>query len=173
MPRKQISTEETKAVNKEKSSQNSIKPAKQVKIRPKTKQKEISIAKVESGQSDNTLQQTPAAVQKNTTSQKQISRSAIQFVAAMNYLIFFFGFCACRHEPYARFHQNQALWMWIIVTVLYLGFAFIPTVNVIAIPFVIMIHIIWVIAGVSTALRGRAYSVPVVGKIKIVDWEKV
>ena len=173
MQNKQLSTKETKAVNKEKTSQNSVKPARQVKIKPKTKQKEISIAKVEQKRGDDVLVQTPTAVQKTTTGSRQVSRVAIQFVAAMNYLIFFFGFCACRHEPFARFHQNQALWMWIIVAVLYLGFAFIPTVNAIVIPFVIMIHIMWVIAGVSTALRGRAYSVPLVGKIKIIDWEKV
>ncbi len=172
MSKNEIREPSKSAVNKQKTAQNTQKPAKNVNIKIKTKTHESSVVTVEDGVSKNVPTNTKET-QHTAQNYKQVSRSKILFVSAMNYLIFFLGFCVCRHEPFARFHQNQALWMWIIVTILYLSFAFIPGVNRIAIPFVIMIHILWVIAGIGTALRGRAYAVPLVGKIKIVDWEKV
>ncbi len=172
MPKNEIQDSKENAVNKQKTAQNLSKPAKDVKLKAKTKKTEIAQVSIEQPQEDE-IQNKSEAKQNDAKIHKQSSRSAILFVSAMNYLVFFFGFCACRNEPFARFHQNQALWMWIIITILYLSFAFIPGVNKVAIPFVIMLHILWVIAGVCSALRGRAYSVPLVGKIKIVDWEKV
>lgn len=172
MPKKQVQNIEKTASVEEKSAQNLKMSTKSVTLRTKSKNTSKP-AKVGKQSTECSSIATPVAVQKNTTNQKQVSRSTILFVASMNYLVFFAGFCACRHEPFARFHQNQALWMWIIVIILYLSFAFIPGVNRIAIPFVIMLHILWIFAGVGTALRGRAYAVPIVGKIRIIDWEKV
>lgn len=166
MPRKQSSKPKTIPLIKEKSSQKTTRPARNVIFKASIRQKSCRIDFA------NSIGTKESAVTQNDGT-KQKSRAVIQFVAAMNYLIFFFGFCVCRHEPFARFHHNQALWMWIIVSILYLAFAFIPTVNKIAIPFVIMLHIIWMFAGVGTALKGRAYHIPLVGKIKIIDWEKV
>lgn len=155
---KQISSHEQKLEQiEDNSAQNQIQPARNVDIKAKTKKSasiESAVCKVQKGGG-------------------QVSRSTIQFVASMNYIVFFFGFLACRHEPFARYHHNQALWLWIIAAVLYLSFAFIPGINVIALPFVIMLHLMGVIAGVSTALRGRAFCIPVLGKVRIIDWEKI
>jgi len=150
---------------KDKTSQKSVRPAKNVKTYTKTTPEQDSAETVV----EQNIQEPRQKDKKN----RVYSRSFIQFVSAMNYIIFFFGFCVCRDEPFARFHHNQALLMWITVTILYLSFAFIPAVNMIAIPFVIMFHILWMFAGIASALHGRAFSVPLLSKIKIIDWEKV
>lgn len=156
MPKQANRTVQPTAKNREKTAQNHLQPAKNVSLKPKNR-----------GKSDITVAAAP------TAPARQLSRSTIKFVAAMNYLVFFVGFCACRHEPFARYHHNQALWLWIVAAVLYLGFGFIPGVNIVALPFVIMLHVMGIITGVSTALHGRIFTIPLLGKIKIIDWEKV
>lgn len=168
MPKHAKTKERETAENKEKYSQNQAEPAKNTQLKTKSKNREENSAGL--GQEP---EGQPQLQPKTADKTKQLSRSTIQFVSAMNYLVFFVGFCACRHEPFARYHHNQALWLWIIATVLYLGFGFIPNVNIVALPFVIMLHVMGVITGVSTALRGRIFTIPLLGKIKIIDWEKV
>ncbi len=168
MPKQANRTVQPTAKNREKTAQNHLQPAKNVSLKPKNR-----------GKSDITVAAAQVATDKTkraaapTAPARQLSRSTIKFVAAMNYLVFFVGFCACRHEPFERYHHNQALWLWIVAAVLYLGFGFIPGVNIVALPFVIMLHVMGIITGVSTALHGRIFTIPLLGKIKIIDWEKV
>lgn len=172
MPKHQEQDLKKNAVFEENSAQNEKNSTKTAKLKTKTQREVAPLLPAESDTETQT-QPAPIVIQKKAENHKQVSRSTILFVASMNYILFFMGFCACQHEPFARFHQNQALWMWIIMAILYLSFAFIPGVNRVAIPFVIMLHILWMFAGIGTALRGRAYPVPIFGKIKIIDWEKV
>lgn len=103
--------------------------------------------------------------------EKTYSRSSIIFVSALSYLIFFLPFLVCRDEPFARFHLNQALLLWIFMGALYLIFGFIPTVNLIALPFILMFHLLGILVGINYAARGKAKPLPIIGRIKLVKWE--
>ncbi len=108
----------------------------------------------------------------SATREKVYSKSTILLVSALSYVIFFLPFLVCKNEPFARFHLNQALLLWITFVILYLAFMFIPNVNIIVLPFIIMLHLLGIIAGVNSALRGIARKLPLIGRIKIINWEK-
>ena len=82
--------------------------------------------------------------------------------------IFFF-----RKEPFALFHYNQAIVLWITIIVLMLAVAFVPAINMVAIPLVIMFHILGIIVGMNYSFRGKAKPLPLIGKIKIIQWDKI
>ena len=54
----------------------------------------------------------------------------------------------------------------------YLIFAFIPNVNIVAIPVICMFHILGIMVGVAYAVRGRAKHLPLIGRITIIKWER-
>ncbi len=105
-------------------------------------------------------------------SEKVYDRSTITLVASMAYLVPVLPFFVCKEEPYARFHHNQALLVWILAAVLYLAFAFIPNVNIVAIPVIIMFHLLAVIAGMSAAAHAKARKL-LFFDIRIINWEKL
>ena len=115
------------------------------------------------------------ATQKTSTPKKKASklhsRNTILAVSALAYLIFFLPFIFCREEPFAKYHLNQALVLWIFAIALYLIFAFIPNVNIIVIPIICMFHILGIIIGISYAVRGKAKHLPLIGRITIIKWE--
>lgn len=110
---------------------------------------------------------------KSVSKNKTYSRGFIVTISALGYILFFLPLIFCRKEPYARFHLNQSIVLLIFVGILYLSFAFIPNVNRIAIPLVILIHLLAILIGMSNASKGRAKIYPVIGRIKIIKWNKI
>lgn len=100
------------------------------------------------------------------------TKAQIITVSALGYLLIFLPFIFCREEPFARYHLNQALVLWIFAVPLYLIFAFIPNVNIIAIPIICMFHILGIMIGFAYAVRGRAKHLPLIGRITIIKWER-
>lgn len=114
----------------------------------------------------------------NDTFDKDVSKSyinnskpVIELVACLSYLLFFLPLIFCKKEPFARFHANQSLLLWITMAVLYLAFAFIPNVNVWAIPVIVIFHIIGVFWGMYGSAHGRAKTLPLIGKFTIIKWK--
>ena len=99
---------------------------------------------------------------------KVYTKNQIIAVSALGYIIFFLPFIFCKEEPFARFHHNQALGLWIICCVLYLAFVFIPNVNVVAIPIILMIHLLGMSLGVAGSLRGKANKILFLSSIPII-----
>ena len=115
------------------------------------------------------------AVKKSTKTKKQkiksgkiYTKNQILTVSALGYIIFFLPMIFCKAEPFARFHLNQSLVLWIFCTILYLAFAFIPNVNIIAIPIVILIHLLGICTGVAASIKGKANKMLVIGNIPLI-----
>jgi uncharacterized membrane protein len=81
----------------------------------------------------------------------------IKLISALSYLCFFLPLIFCRHEPYAIFHANQSLILWLIVSVLYVIF-WLVSINVLVLLAVMIFHILGVFFGVYNALHNRARS---------------
>ena len=114
----------------------------------------------------------------NDTFDKDVSKSyinnskpVIELVACLSYLLFFLPLIFCKKEPFARFHANQSLLLWITMAVLYLAFAFIPNVNIWAIPVIVIFHIIGIFWGMYGSAHGRAKTLPIIGKLTIIKWK--
>lgn len=114
----------------------------------------------------------------NDTFDKDVSKSyinnskpVIELVACLSYLLFFLPLIFCKKEPFARFHANQSLLLWITMAVLYLAFAFIPNVNIWAIPVIVIFHIIGIFWGMYGSAHGRAKTLPLIGKLTIIKWK--
>ena len=104
--------------------------------------------------------------------EKGSNRMIIELVSALSYILFFLPLIFCRKEPFALYHANQALILTIIMLVLYLAFAFFPTVRVIALPIIVIFHVIGIFFGMYNSAHGRARAFPIVGKLEIIKWNK-
>lgn len=98
------------------------------------------------------------------------SRPVIELVACLSYILFFLPLIFCKKEPFALFHANQSLILWIFAIVFYLAFAFIPNVNVVALPIIVIFHILGIFYGMYTSAHGKAKTLPLIGKITIIKW---
>ena len=105
-------------------------------------------------------------------SEKGSNRTAIEFVSALAYILFFLPLIFCRKEPFALYHANQALLLTILMLILYLAFAFFPSVRVIALPIVVIFHVLGIFFGVYNSAHGRARALPVIGKLELIKWNK-
>lgn len=98
------------------------------------------------------------------------SKPVIELVACLSYLLFFLPLIFCRKEPFALYHANQSLILWLFASVFYLAFGFIPNVNIIALPIIVIFHIIAIFYGMYNSAHGRARPIPLIGKITIIKW---
>ena len=98
------------------------------------------------------------------------SRPVIELVAALSYILFFLPLIFCRREPFALYHANQSLVFWIFMIALYLIFGFIPSVNVVALPIIIIFHVLGIFYGMYNSAHGRARPFFLIGKITIIKW---
>ena len=101
------------------------------------------------------------------------SRPVIELVAALSYIFFFLPFIFCKKEPFALYHANQSLVFWILMVALYLIFGFIPTVNLIALPIIILFNVLGVFYGMYNSATGRARPFFLIGKITLIKWNNV
>ena len=108
----------------------------------------------------------------NAKKPREYSRSAILTVSAFSYILFFLPFIFCRNEPFAKYHLNQALVLWIFVIPLYLIFAFIPDINIYVLPVISLFHIFAIMVGISNVIRSKARPLPIIGRIIIIKWEQ-
>lgn len=99
------------------------------------------------------------------------SKPIIELVACLSYLLFFLPLIFCKKEPFARFHANQSLLLWITMAILYLAFVFIPNINVWVVPIIIIFHIIGIFWGMYDSAHGKAKTLPLIGKLTIIKWK--
>lgn len=98
------------------------------------------------------------------------SRPVIELVSALSYILFFLPLIFCRKEPFALYHANQALILWLFMAIFYLAFGFIPGINIYALPIIILFHILGIFYGMYNSAHGRARQFWLIGKIKIIKW---
>jgi ABC-type multidrug transport system permease subunit len=79
----------------------------------------------------------------------------IKIVSTLAYLLFFIPLIFCRHEPYAIFHANQSLVLWLIVSAFYILFALI-SVHVFFLLIIIICHVLGIFFGMYNASHNRA-----------------
>jgi len=79
----------------------------------------------------------------------------IKLVSALAYLVFFLPLIFCRHEPYAIFHANQSLALWLVMSAFYVLFALIH-VHVLFMLIIVIFHVLGVFFGMYNATHNRA-----------------
>lgn len=135
-----------------------------------SEQNEAKVISAENASRENVNVETIRRVNRQS---KNYTKSFILFISAMAYLVPFLPFIVCWQEPFAKFHLNQALVLWIFAGTLYLVFGFIPVINLVALAIILTLHIVYIAAGISSAVRGKAKKLPLIGGIKLIDYKKV
>lgn len=82
------------------------------------------------------------------------------------YIIFFIPLLAAKDSPYARFHANQGLILflgYVICSILWL----IPILGWIAAPIGYLAVTVFSVMGLINAIGGKAKNLPIIGKMKI------
>ena len=98
------------------------------------------------------------------------SKPVIELVSALSYILFFLPFIFCRREPFALYHANQSLILWILMSILYLSVGFIDEIKLIAIPIIIIFHVLGIFYGMYNSAHGRARPFWLIGKLTIIKW---
>lgn len=83
------------------------------------------------------------------------SVGGIKLVSVLSYLIFFLPLIFCRHEPYAIFHANQSVALWLVMSALYILAALAP-VHVFFLLIIIIMHVLGIFFGMYNASHNRA-----------------
>lgn len=104
------------------------------------------------------------------------SKPTIQLTAALAYILFFIPFCWNRNEKFAMYHCNQGLVLFIFAISAYiisiaLIFVWQPL-GLILLIVSFAVCVIYTILGICNASDGKAEALPLIGKIKIIDWTK-
>ena len=79
----------------------------------------------------------------------------IKLISALSYLVFFLPLIFCRHEPYAIFHANQSVALWLFVSLLYIIVACF-SLHVMFLLVVIIVHVLGIVFGIYNAANNRA-----------------
>ena len=85
------------------------------------------------------------------------SVTGIKLISALSYICFFLPLIFCRHEPYAIFHANQSLILWVTTSILYVLF-WLLSINVLVLLTVMIFHILGLFFGIYNATHNRARS---------------
>lgn len=104
------------------------------------------------------------------------SKPEIQLTAALAYILFFLPFCWNRNEKFAMYHCNQGLVLFIFAISAYiisiaLIFVWQPL-GLILLIVSFSVCVIYTILGICNASDGKAEPLPLIGKIKIINWTK-
>ena len=89
-------------------------------------------------------------------------------MAVLAYLIFLIPLLAAKDSPYARYHTNQGLILF-IVAVISSVIAVIPILGWIVAPIISIIVTILAIIGIVNAATGKAKELPIIGKFKLIN----
>lgn len=103
---------------------------------------------------DTTSQYDPQDIEKN------------KVMALLAYIIFLIPLLAAKDSPFARFHANQGLVLF-IAAVLVSAVAAIPIIGWILAPIAAVAITIMSILGIVNAVGGKAKELPLIGKFKI------
>ena len=99
---------------------------------------------------------------KNISTKKVSERNSIvssvmgiKFISVLSYLIFFLPLIFCRREPYAIFHANQSVALWLVMSLMYIIVA-LASLNVFVLLLVIIFHVLGITFGMYNAAHNRA-----------------
>lgn len=89
-----------------------------------------------------------------------------KIMAVLAYIIFLIPLIAAKDSPFARFHTNQGLIIFIAVLISSVA-AIIPIIGWILAPIIGVAVTVLAVIGIINALGGKAKELPIVGKFKI------
>ena len=92
--------------------------------------------------------------------------------AALGYVMFFIPLIMCPESRFAKFHANQALLNFVLMTFFALGVGFIPAVGWALSLLLTLWGIINAVRGVILSLRFQAKRIPLIGGIRLVGAEE-
>lgn len=91
-------------------------------------------------------------------------------MALLAYIIFFIPLLAAKDSPFARYHANQGLILFITSVIINIAGAIIPFIGwLIILPFGNIFVLILIILGIVNAANGKAKPLPLIGKFKILN----
>ena len=109
---------------------------------------------------------------------KDIEENSVISLFAYIWILWLVPLLGAKDSKYARYHTNQGLVLFIFVTVIsavLVGLSYIPYVGIV---FAILGYIFWaltvvfMVLGIVNAVQGKAKELPLIGKIKLLDYKK-
>ena len=84
----------------------------------------------------------------------------------MAYILFFIPLLAAKDSPFARYHANQGLVLF-LAAILSSVILIIPILGWIIAPILSIVITVLAVIGIINALNGKAKELPIIGKFKI------
>ena len=104
------------------------------------------------------------------------SKPKVQLSAALAYILFFLPLCWNREEKFAMYHCNQGLVLFIFsISAYIISFACLfvfSTLGIVLIMISFIVSVFYTILGICNASDGKAEHLPLIGRIKLIDWTK-
>lgn len=89
-------------------------------------------------------------------------------MAILAYILFFVPLLAARNSPFAMYHANQGLVLFIIVVAAQVVLAVIPFIAFILSPIVFLATLAFMIIGIINAANGQRKPLPFIGNIQLI-----
>ena len=88
-------------------------------------------------------------------------------IAALSYIFFFLPLIVCPESPYARFHANQSLLLFIVAVAGNIILGIIPFIGWILLPLFSIAVFVFAIMGFVNGFTGKAKKLPIFGRYTI------
>ena len=89
-------------------------------------------------------------------------------MAILAYILFFVPLLAARNSPFAMYHANQGLVLFIIVVAAQVVLTVIPFIGFILYPIVFLATLGFMIVGIINAANGQRKPLPFIGNIQLI-----
>ncbi|WP_339329334.1 hypothetical protein [Cohnella caldifontis] len=89
-------------------------------------------------------------------------------MAIVAYILFFVPLIAAPNSPFAKYHANQGLTLFLTCLVLNVVLGFIPILGWILLPFANLGCLVLAVIGIVSAAQGGAKPLPIIGKYTLI-----
>lgn len=89
-------------------------------------------------------------------------------MAIIAYILFFVPLIAAPNSPFAKYHANQGLTLFLTCFALNIVLSFIPILGWILLPFANLACVVLAVVGIVSAAQGGAKPLPVIGKYTLI-----
>lgn len=88
-------------------------------------------------------------------------------MAIIAYILFFVPLLAAQNSPFAKYHANQGLTLFLTCVVLNIVLGIIPIIGWVLLPFANLACVLLAVIGILSAAQGGAKPLPVIGKFTL------
>lgn len=89
-------------------------------------------------------------------------------MAIVAYILFFVPLLAAPNSPFAKYHANQGLTLFLTCVACNIVLGFIPILGWILLPFANLACLVLAVIGIASAAQGGAKPLPIIGKYTLI-----